>query len=90
MLLWSTWVCPGEDRVQRWHGCLGCGIPGGTRGAGKPVAMGTRDTALAGAFSSAQWQVHKCQPWLGFFYCPVAGASVWGDRGYNGASILCM
>ena len=26
-LPWSNWVCPGEDRVQRWHGCLNCKIP---------------------------------------------------------------
>ena len=43
-LPWSTRVCPGEDRVQRWHDCLGWRGPGGHKCMGKP-ATGTIDPA---------------------------------------------
>ena len=31
--------------------------------------MGSRDTALLGAFSSLQQQAHRGQPWVVLLYC---------------------
>ena len=94
-LPWSSWVCPSEERAQRWYDCLDCGSPSGAKCAGKPLARDARDMALGsrhmraspeGAFSIAWQLVHESQPWEGFFYCSSAGASMWGERGYNSGS----
>ena len=74
-LPWSSWVCSCEDRVQAWYDCLDRGSPSGAKWAGKPAAMGARDTALVRAFCHAWHKVCEGQPWPGFFWC-TAGA--WG------------
>ena len=85
-LPWSTQVCPGEDRAQTRHSCLGCGSPGGNRCVGKTVDTGVRDLALGGDFASAR----EGQPWRGPFLAPRgAGASMWGERECNVFSTLC-
>ena len=105
-LPWSSWVCPIEDRAQRWYNCLDHRSPGNVKCTGKPAVTGTRDITLvrsfSGArhkvsegqywpgFSSAQPQTREGQPWEGFFYCPSAGAGVWGERGYNSGSSPCV
>ena len=43
--------------------------PGSTRRTGKPEAMGSRDAALSGAFSSLQQQAHERQPWVVLLSC---------------------
>ena len=74
-----------------WHSCLSHRSPSGDRCTGKPAAMGERESALVGAFSSAWRQVHEGQPWQGPFLVlgGRAEASTWGDRGCNGGSALC-
>ena len=42
-LPWSSWVCPSDDRAQKWYDCLDSSIPGGAKCAGKPEATGARD-----------------------------------------------
>ena len=72
-LPWSSWVCPCEDRVQRWYDCLDHGSPSSAKCTGKPVAMDARDMALVRDFSCAQHKAHEGQPWLGFFWHLAAG-----------------
>ena len=79
-LPWRTQVCPGEDRAQSWHGCLGQGSSGGNRCMGKPTATGVRDSALLGAFSSAQQQAHNGHPWWSSFLVPGGQGPVCGER----------
>ena len=69
-LPWNTWVCPSEDKVQRWHSCQGRRCLGSDRWAGKLAAMGARDSALVGAFPSAQQPAWQHQPWRGPFLVP--------------------
>ena len=57
------------------------GIPSSAECAGKPVAMGARDMALARAFCGAQHKAHEGQPRPCFFWCPVAGAQSPALRG---------
>ena len=60
--------------MQRWYECLDCGSPGSAKCAGKPAATGARDVARVRAFSGARHKAREGQPWLGFFWHPVAGA----------------
>ena len=73
-LPWSSWVCPCEDRAQRWYDCLDRGSLGSAKCAGKRRPRGTRDMALVRAFSGVRHKAHEGQPWLGFFWCLAAGA----------------
>ena len=65
----STWICPVEDRTQRWHDWLGLGGPCGDRCMGKPAAMGTRDPGLVRA-SPRAWKLTSGQPWWALFLAP--------------------
>ena len=69
-LPWNTLVCPGEDRAWRFHDCLSHRGPGGSRYAGKLVAMGARDPALVEDFLIAWQPAQEGQPWWGLFLAP--------------------
>ena len=61
-LPWSSWVCPCEDKAQRWYDCLDRGSPGSAKCPGKSAATDARDMALVRAFSSAQLKAREGQP----------------------------
>ena len=66
----SIWLCPSEDRVQRWHGSYSHGGPSGARFVGsgwKPEIWHLGGKMRGGS----QWpQSQEIQPWRGVFLAP--------------------
>lgn len=66
--------------------------PGSTRCTGELEAMGSRDVALSGAFSSLQQQAHKRQPWVVLLSCygSLRGESLRRTAGRGSATVPCL
>ena len=70
-LPWNTWLCPSEDRVRRWHDCLGWGKLWQRQVHGK-----ARSHRCNRSGPSAWWPAQEGQPSWGLFLAP-GGTGGW-------------